>query len=89
MASLMAIGVLSCCAGDTWAIEVGSVVSSTPILITTLKRVPPGTNGGRIIFLMIFLLMIFQKCQELRNYLFISKVFPQTRIYTLESSENH
>ncbi|XP_038612076.1 transmembrane protein 19 isoform X1 [Tachyglossus aculeatus] len=44
---LSLLGALACSAGDTWASEVGPVLSkSQPRLVTTWEKVPVGTNGG-------------------------------------------
>ncbi|KAL7982597.1 hypothetical protein Chor_010195 [Crotalus horridus] len=39
---LSLLGALACCAGDTWASEIGTVIGHEPRLITTWKKVPVG-----------------------------------------------
>jgi uncharacterized protein (TIGR00297 family) len=40
------LGAVAAAAADTWATEIGIASGARPVLITTGRRVPPGTSGG-------------------------------------------
>ncbi|XP_033101910.1 transmembrane protein 19-like [Anneissia japonica] len=44
--NLAVLGIISSSSGDYWSAMIGSVSQSQPRLITTWRKVPPGTNGA-------------------------------------------
>lgn len=60
LSDLLIIGVVAqyaCSAADTFSSEIGILNDGWPILITTFRKVPPGTNGGVSVLGLIAALM--------------------------------
>lgn len=65
---LSLLGALACSAGDTWASEIGSVMSkSKPRLITTWEQVPVG-KVLPLLHVLIILLICFELCIQLDKF---------------------
>ncbi len=39
-------GALAASTADTWATEIGTLLGGEPVLVSSARRVPPGTSGG-------------------------------------------
>lgn len=65
---LSLLGALACSAGDTWASEIGSVMSkSKPRLITTWEQVPVG-KVLPLLYVLNILLICFELCIQLEKF---------------------
>jgi uncharacterized protein (TIGR00297 family) len=46
MSYIFYVSYIASCNGDTWASEIGILNRNNPVLITSMREVPKGTNGG-------------------------------------------